>query len=218
MSNEIPASGLQRRDGHVPSTWIVLDAILSVRLGLQESMKNPRLNGDNRTTPGLSLHRRRTGGGFFFFPNTVRSVRMMLSSRISEKADERTNELACFSARFMKSGRGGGTGRAGRYPIWRGIRSRRTGTRLITVIRASTRSAGMWNEPARDGKLIWIHICVNFRLWRVRPPRRPRTLLTAFALLEILRKNSRRFNVNRNEVACNSPINYTMMKWSRNII
>lgn len=128
-------------------------------------------------------------GDFFSFPNTMRSVRIMPSSRMSEKANERTSELACFSVRFMKSG---GRERREGYPIWRGIRSRRPGTRLITVIRVH---ALCWNVKWADGKLIWIHICVNFRLWRVRPPR---TLSIGFALLEILRKNSkRRLGVNR---------------------
>lgn len=90
MSNEILVSGLKQRDGHVPSTWMVLDAILSVRLGLQESMKNPRLNGDNRVPDG-SLHRRKTGGFFSFECDAVSQDDTLLPN---ERKSERKNGWA----------------------------------------------------------------------------------------------------------------------------
>lgn len=138
MSNWIPVSGLKQRDGHVPSMRMVLDTVLSVRLSLQESMKNPHLNGDNRATSIGSLHRRR-GRRIFIFLNAVRSVRMILSSRMSEKANERTDGLASFSVDLWNP-------KGGEIQFGREFARHSLDTRPRF---ASTRSAGMWNEPAR---------------------------------------------------------------------
>lgn len=52
-----------------------------------------------------------------------------------------------------------------------------------------------WAGAAHDGKLIWIHVRVNFRHWRACPPR---TFSIAFALGgNLMRKNSREFVVSR---------------------
>lgn len=101
MSNGIPMSGLKQRDGHVPSTRTVLAAILSVRLGLWESMKNPRLNGDNRVTPDRSLHRRRTEDFYSSERGVVSQDDILFSNR--RKSERKKGRVRALFSRFMKS-------------------------------------------------------------------------------------------------------------------
>jgi len=96
VSNGIPVSGLKQRNGHVPSTWTVLD-VLSVRLGLWESMKNPRLNGDNRATPNRSLHRWRTEDFYSSERGAVSQDDTLLPNERKSERNGRTDELARFS-------------------------------------------------------------------------------------------------------------------------
>lgn len=71
MSNGILASVLKQGDGHVPSTWTVAGRYF------RESMKNPRLNGHNRTMLISRFIVRRTEDFYSFKP--MRSVRTMFT-------------------------------------------------------------------------------------------------------------------------------------------
>lgn len=97
MSNGILVSVLKQGDGHVPSTRTVAGRYF------RESMKNPRLNGHNRT---MLISRFIVQEDFYSFESVSRDD----VTPFDEKAKERMAELARLSARFMKSERSNLTG------------------------------------------------------------------------------------------------------------
>jgi len=177
MSNWIPVFGLKQGDGHVPSTRMVLDIVLSVRLSLRESMKNSRLNGDNRATSIGRFIAGEDGGFLFFWMRCGQSGWYSSPEWVKKRMKERTGLRAFQSI----------------YEIRKGERSNLAGNSLgtrLTLDHDSRPCALLECEMSRrgDGKLIWIHVRVNFQLWHTRPLR---TLSIAFVLLKIFSKIAR---------------------------